>query len=400
MAATVPCSTKRLLSFLLAASLVLPRPGFAAPAEKLPYCLVSFEKMNTDYLGLGRGDLVTIGMPDVKGPDGEVIPRTTRAYFVGTLDRWSSPRTYLFIEKDTGTVFTIKGAQLEIAPELKTQTVPRISCQLGGTCAVYSTFMGLKFLNSLGQVKDPVTQHFIERQPVELMMELLRTPINASVHEYVMDRLNRRERQSFPSQSHFRVKTLLELGVEAKLTFKSSAVKEHLEKGLPVILDLRIRRGMDRTLIYQKDGTFLTDEALSTKIDDGERPDMFLGRHSVLAVGFIPYGPFKGKLLVLDSADGAAHLWEYSDLEKTKEMRATLLGPNDKITESEVRAKIVDFWKNNHTGQVIVGGVGLTGLLGLGAYFMAGDDEKARLKKEEEEKKKKEAEKKAKEAGR
>ena len=87
--------------------------------------------------------------------------------------------------------------------------------------------------------------------------------------------------------------------------------------------------------------------------------------------------PFRGKLLVLDSGDGAAHLWDYRELVNTRDMRATLLGPNDKIPESELLHRVTEFWKFNHTGRLVVSGVGLAGLVGSGAYFLAGqDDEK------------------------
>ncbi len=386
MAATARCFTKRLLSAFTSVSLVLSSAAHAV-ADK-PYCIRSLQSLNPGFPGMFRGDLVTISLPPYKSDYGEQPARETQAYFVGTIERWSTPRTFVFVEKNTGTVFSIRGAQLEGADTLASQKVPRVSCQMGPTCAVFSTFMGLRYLNHLGLVNDPVTKLRLEQDAVNLMLELLDTPINAEIHELISDGLRRANKGKLPSQTVFRAKKLEELGVDAKVSYSADAVKTHLEKGLPVILDVRVRGAIDRVVRYQKDGKFVMDETWNAQIDNLENPEKVVGYHSVLAIGFIPYGPFQGKLLVLDSGTGDAHLWEYSDLQKTTRMKATLLGPNDKAAETQLRSHIKDWWKENASGKVVVGGISLLGLAGAGVYFLGGDDEKK--KKEEEEKKKKE----------
>lgn len=237
-----------------------------------------------------------------------------------------------------------------------------IKCQSGETCAVHSTFNGLKFLTELGDAS-PAIESQLANHPDSLLRTLLGTSINAEVRERDLEGAGFWRRLFTPSQMENRMAALDQLGVQATQTSNTSEIKRHLVSGRPVILDLDVAYGR-QTMVDLNSGGQVQRRILESHTNGGKQE--LAGGHSVLAVGFIPNGVFSGKLVVLDSGTGSIHLWDWNQVKKASPY-GTLLGSNARLREAVFVGKMRDLWRDTATGRVIVGilsgvGMGVGGL--------------------------------------
>lgn len=247
--------------------------------------------------------------------------------FLGNVDH-----RFYFWDSKTGFFLHVAENKARVTPEFSNTPLGKrqiqevkITCQVGGSCAAFSTLNGIERTNELGFLLHALKEAKEFYDPVAMLAEVQHDEMNFVFRA----RFRLGTRYDPPKQVLFQQNYLRKKGLTAGLTTRMRDVDAHLAKGLPAILNLRVK--WDEPTKFQE----IIPGGVLLKPTDG--PEFFKpdphgevgSGHSVLAVGLLQNTRKDKKILIADSAFGNLALWDYNETARAL-WEAVLIGPHKK----------------------------------------------------------------------